>query len=171
MSDPERLFDHGSPFERSLLRSSESEEPSRRLEEKVLAALAAAPAAGVDPAPAGDAAGDGARLLRPMMLATLAVGLLVGGGIALGPRLRPARRPPEITRRPPRRRRPRPLRRRRPRRRAPDVLIVRLDALPSAPPAARAAVVARATSTATTATLALRRRLRRSSARSRCSTR
>ncbi|MBX3225561.1 MAG: hypothetical protein KF795_33960 [Labilithrix sp.] len=136
MSDPERLFDHGSPFERSLLQSSESEEPSSRLEEKILASLAAAPSAGGEPGPASDATAEaargGARFLLPTVFAALAIGL-VGGAIALGrapesspddalgkpAASAPVSLPPAAPEAPS----------------APDVPTVSLDALPSAPPA------------------------------------
>ncbi|MBX3202221.1 MAG: hypothetical protein KF894_29090 [Labilithrix sp.] len=155
MSDPERLFDHGSPFERALLRSSESEEPASRLEEKVLASLAAAPAASEEPGGgSAGAAQDGVRLLRPMVLATLAVGLLVGGGIALGPSLTgpsveanesaaapaPETPAPEAPAAPS----------------AGDVPTVSLDSLPSAPPPQAAPhAPSRATATTTTTTTTL----------------
>lgn len=153
MSDPERLFDHGSPFERALLRSSESEEPASRLEEKILASLAAAPAAEPDGGAAG-AAQDGARLLRPMVLATLAVGLLVGGGIALGPSLTgPSVETNESASAPaPETPAPAPEAPAAPS--AGDVPTVSLDSLPSAPPPQAAPhAPSRATATATTATL------------------
>lgn len=90
MSDPkQRLLEDGSPFERLLLQSSESEEPPAELEKKILAAMMVAPSAGL----ADEAAESSqvrqvykparSRLVRPMAVATIALGLLFGGALTV----------------------------------------------------------------------------------------
>ncbi|AKU98230.1 hypothetical protein AKJ09_04894 [Labilithrix luteola] len=78
MKGPPRLFEEGSSFERSLLRSGLDEGPSADLESRILAAVAAAPAA----ASISDAGASGARpavsgFFRPrfFILAAAAVGV------------------------------------------------------------------------------------------------
>jgi hypothetical protein len=98
MSDLKRLLEEGSPFERSLLLSSESEGPSRSLEDKILATIATTPAiahaaerSSVHRSPARRPAG---RWVRPIALATVAVGLLIGGAaIELGSGHAPTTKP------------------------------------------------------------------------------
>ena len=52
MTEPKRLFDSGSDFERRLLREGRNERPSRLLEPRLLASLAAIPVAeALDPDP------------------------------------------------------------------------------------------------------------------------
>ena len=97
MSDLDRrLLEDGSPFERRLLESSDGEEPSPELENKILAALGAPPAAlgGADDSqvrPVQDLARVG--LVRSAAVATIALGLLVGGALMLNGRTSPGARP------------------------------------------------------------------------------
>jgi len=86
MSDLDRrLLEAGSPFERRLLESSDDEQPSPELEQKILAALAVSPAA-VDGADSSQVRSvlqqpARARLVRPVAVATIALGLLAGGAL------------------------------------------------------------------------------------------
>ncbi len=51
MKEPKRLFESGSPLERSILASGRDESPSHDLERKILAAMAAAPIASAATSP------------------------------------------------------------------------------------------------------------------------
>ncbi len=85
MSDVKRLLDEGSSFERQLLQSSDSDEPSPALERKILAALvpmaSTADAAESSHARGGPHASSAFRLVRPAAIATIAIGLVVGGSL------------------------------------------------------------------------------------------
>lgn len=88
MTDPKRLFEDGSAFERSLLASGRDEDPSRDLESKILAALAAVPATAAPDLPQSPAGGPAAshpslfRLTAPRGLAMAAAVLGLGAVIA-----------------------------------------------------------------------------------------
>ena len=87
MSDrPTRLLEEGTEFERLLLQSSESEEPSPALERQILAAVMASPDAGAADSSQvrGALKAPGLRVVRPVAVATMAFGLLVGGSLLLG---------------------------------------------------------------------------------------
>lgn len=79
MKDPQRLLDGGSAFERDLLSSSHDEMPSKDLDRRVLAAMAAVPIASAATAPGLS------RFLSTKSvvagLAVIALGALVAGGM------------------------------------------------------------------------------------------
>ena len=87
MSDLDRrLFESGSPFERQLLEASDGDQPSPALEEKILASLTALPATASFDAESSQVrpvfqATARSRFVRPVAVATLALGLLIGGSL------------------------------------------------------------------------------------------
>lgn len=83
MNEPKRLLEDGSAFERSLLESALREDPSREAEERILAAVAAAPLVAASGLPvAATRAPFFARLLRSRGLVVTAAAIGLGAVIA-----------------------------------------------------------------------------------------
>lgn len=80
MKDPKRLFESGSPLERSILGFGRDEAPSGDLARKTLAAMAAVPAAHTAPSPAPT------RWTRPRWLVAGACALGLGTAALVGVR-------------------------------------------------------------------------------------
>ncbi|MEA2751904.1 MAG: hypothetical protein QOI41_6047 [Myxococcales bacterium] len=98
MKDPNRLSADGSSYEKTLLRSSRTEEPSRALEQRVLAALAVPPRAEAAEPSNGSPEPGLARFLTPrgivMAVAAMGVAAAVAGSIGARREAAPPPSPP-----------------------------------------------------------------------------
>jgi hypothetical protein len=98
MKDPNRVSADGSSYEKTLLRSSRTEEPSRALEQRILAALAVPPRAEAAEPSNGSPEPGLARFLTPrgivMAVAAMGVAAAVAGSIGARREAAPPPSPP-----------------------------------------------------------------------------